>query len=85
MTRIHLQNEMFGSAERLLLVHGGLEAWTFRYPSGVAALRFTSPLGQLVLLPFQGQQIWSAEFGSRNLTMKSMFHQPYPTRNYLET
>lgn len=85
MTRIHLQNEMFGSAERLLLVHGELEAWTFRYPSGVAALRLVSPLGQLVLLPFQGQQIWSAEFGGRNLTMKSMFHQPYPTRNYLET
>jgi hypothetical protein len=42
-------------------------------------------LGQLVILPFQGQQIWSAEFGGRNLTMKSMFDAPRATRNYLET
>lgn len=85
MTRIHLQKEMFGDAEQLLIAHGDLTAWTFRYPSGVAALKLVSPLGQLVLLPFQGQQIWSAEFGGRNLTMKSMFSQPHPTRTYLET
>ena len=36
------------------------------------------------MLPFQGQQIWSAEFGGRNLTMKSMFSQPSATRAYLE-
>ncbi len=37
------------------------------------------------MLPFQGQQIWSAVFDGRNLTMHSMFDQPNPTRNYLET
>jgi len=36
-------------------------------------------------LPFQGQQVWSAEFGGRNLTMKSMFAEPRPTREYLHT
>ncbi|MCC6167301.1 MAG: DUF4432 family protein, partial [Caldilineaceae bacterium] len=33
----------------------------------------------------QGQQIWSASFGGRTLTMKSMFDQPKATQNYLET
>jgi hypothetical protein len=37
------------------------------------------------MLPFQGQQVWSAEFGGRNLTMKSMFAEPCPTREYLHT
>lgn len=34
---------------------------------------------ELVMLPFQGQQIWCATFGGRNVTMKSMFGQPNPT------
>ncbi|MBE0684653.1 MAG: DUF4432 family protein [Anaerolineaceae bacterium] len=42
-------------------------------------------LGNLVLLPFQGQQIWDATFCGRNLTMKSIFTQPYPTHNFLAT
>ena len=37
------------------------------------------------MLPFQGQQIWSAEMGRRNLTMKSMFTEPRPTQEYLAT
>ncbi|MCI0527535.1 MAG: DUF4432 family protein, partial [Nitrospira sp.] len=41
--------------------------------------------GQLVMLPFQGQQIWSAGFDGRDLTMRSMFSQPYPTREFLHT
>jgi len=37
------------------------------------------------MLPFQGQQIWSATFGGHNVTMRSMFHQPNPTQDYLQT
>jgi hypothetical protein len=59
-------------------------ASTFRYDSGVEALRIANKMGSLVLLPFQGQQIWSAEFGGRNLTMKSMFDEPRATTQYLE-
>ncbi len=36
------------------------------------------------MLPFQGMQIWSAEMDGQNLTMKSMFAEPHPTRTYLE-
>ncbi len=83
--KIHLRQEYFSEAEHELVSAGLLSASTLRYPSGVAGLRLHNELGELVLLPFQGQQIWSASFGGRNLTMKSMFSQPIPTRAYLET
>lgn len=68
-----------------MVEHGTLSASTFRFGSGVHGLRLQNELGQLALLPFQGQQIWSAAFRGRTLTMKSMFEEPRPTREYLQT
>ncbi len=84
-TTLHLAPEMFADKEKSLVEAGPLSASAFRFASGVCGLRLKNEIGQLVLLPYQGQQIWSAEFGGRNLTMKSMFDQPRPTRTYLET
>jgi hypothetical protein len=75
---------MFTEREGTLVEYASLSASVFRYESGVAGLRLRNELGQLEMLPFQGQQIWSAEFRGRNLTMKSMFSSPRPTREYLE-
>jgi hypothetical protein len=83
-TTVYLTPASFCERERLLVQHAALSAYTFRFESGVCGLRLENQLGQLVLLPFQGQQIWSAEFGGRTLTMKSMFDGPRPTREYLE-
>lgn len=77
--------EMFAERERVVLEHGSLAASAFRFASGVCGLRLKNELGELTLLPFQGQQIWSATFHGRELTMKSMFEAPHPTHNYLET
>ena len=84
-TIINLTPQLFNSNEQTLVTHGSLAATTFQYAGGVCAVRLHNEKGNLVLLPFQGQQIWSAEFGGRNLTMKSMFRQPRATRDYLET
>jgi len=84
-TIISITPQFFAEREKTLVERGPLSASTFRFESGVLGLRLKNELGQLVLLPFQGQQIWSAEFGGRNLTMKSMFTEPRPTREYLET
>lgn len=84
-TRFYLQPDAFGPRERLLLESGSLKAYTFRFASGVAAIRLTNAEGEIVMLPFQGQQIWSASFQGRELTMRSMFDQPYPTDDYLRT
>jgi hypothetical protein len=84
-TTIHLYPHMFGEKERTLVEHGPFSASVFRSENGVCGLRLGNGAGELVMLPFQGQQIWSATFDGRNLTMQSMFDQPRPTRTYLET
>jgi hypothetical protein len=83
-TIVHLSQAQFGRA-RPLIEHGPLSAATFRFDSGVCALELSNDRGQLVMLPFQGQQIWDATFDGRALTMGSMFEQPQPTRDYLQT
>ena len=83
--RFQLSKSMFGERERSLLRMDGVEATAFRYESGVEALRITNARGEIVLLPFQGQQIWSAAFDGRELGMRSMFPAPVATDRYLET
>ncbi len=82
-TIINLAPEFFSEREKVLVGYHTLTATAFRYEGGVCGLRLENRLGQIVLLPFQGQQIWSAEFDGRNLTMKSMFTEPRATRDYL--
>jgi hypothetical protein len=82
---IHLTPEQFTPKETMLAEYGELGASTFRYQSGVCAMRLKNALGELVMLPFQGQQIWDATMRGRRLTMKSMFDQPYSTRDFLST
>ena len=84
-TTFHLFPDQFTSHETLLAEHGELTASIFRYPSRVCALRLKNSLGELILLPHQGQQIWDATLRGRRLTMKSMFDQPYPTSDFLST
>jgi hypothetical protein len=84
-TTFHLHPSFFGEAERPLVENGELAAAAFLYPSGVQALRLRNAVGSIVVLPFQGQQIWDAQFYGRTLTMVSMFDQPYPTTEYLRT
>ena len=84
-TQIELYAEQFGEREKPLVTSGPLSANLFRFPSGVCTVRLRSDRGELVMLPFQGQQIWSAQMAGRSLTMKSMFDQPYPTREFLAT
>jgi hypothetical protein len=84
-TTIYLQPAFFEGKERTLVEAGPLSASAFRFDSGVAGLRLQNELGELVLLPFQGQQIWSAKFGGRELAMRTPFVEPRPTRVYLET
>ena len=80
-----LSPSVFTDQEKLVVQHGSLQAFAFRFSSGVCALRLVSDRINLVMLPFQGQQIWSAEVDGRNLTMKSMFTEPRSTQVFLHT
>ncbi|MBL8582760.1 MAG: DUF4432 family protein [Rhizobiaceae bacterium] len=82
---IELLRTNFGEHERSFARSGALVATAFRYASGVEALRIENGAGHVTLLPFQGQQVWDAQFLGRDLTMRSMFEEPLPTRDYLRT
>jgi hypothetical protein len=84
-TTFHLTPDQFTQHETLLAEQDELTASIFCFPSGVCAVRLKNSLGELTILPYQGQQIWDASLCGRRLTMKSMFDQPYPTRDFLST
>lgn len=83
--RIELTQAMFGESEKSLGAMGEFRLSTFRYSTGIAALRVANARGHIDVLPFKGQQIWRAVFDGRDLTMKSMFEEPVDTQSYLET
>ena len=83
-TRVNLTEDFFGPSEEIFLQHGRLTAALFRYRSGVHAVRLRGTRGEIVVLPFQGQQVWDASFEGRRLTMKAMRQEPVPTQSYLE-
>ena len=83
--RMELHRSSFGEAERTLCEMGAFRVSAFTYPSGIAALRVGNARGEIIVLPFKGQQIWRAGFDGRELTMKSMFDEPVDTMVYLET
>lgn len=80
---IALDGIAFGPAETRLAEAGGLSASVFRYPTGVAALRLRNAVGEIICLPYQGQQIADAVFHGRRLTMRSMFGDPPLSAHYL--
>jgi hypothetical protein len=84
-TKFNLHQSFFSEAEKILTEHQGLTASTFLFGSGVHGLRLTNQVGEIVVLPFQGQQVWDAQFFGRTLTMQSMFDTPFPTNAYLHT
>ncbi|SDO43350.1 protein of unknown function [Aureimonas jatrophae] len=83
--RIDLTEAMFGETERRLCAFEGISVTTFRYASGVAGLRIGTRRGEVVILPFRGQQIWRARFDGREFAMRSMFDEPARSTTYLET
>lgn len=60
-----------------------LSVCSFRYTTGVAALEISNRRGKITMLPFQGQQVWDAEFNGRRLTMHSPVKEPNPNRDFL--
>jgi len=85
MSILHLKKSMFGEKEALLVNHEGIHVLAFRYPSGICALRVSGPKGELILLPFDGQQIWRADMLGHALTMRSMFEEPTGSNVFLKT
>ncbi len=80
-----IDRSTFGLSPELLLTFGELKVLQFRFASGVEALKVAHPEGHVVLLPYQGQQIWDAVFFGRSLRMVNFFDQPEPTNDLLDS
>jgi hypothetical protein len=83
--KVNLYINMFREQEKMLLEFGHINASTFIFPSGVRGLRIRNSNGELIMLPFQGQQIWKANFCGHDLSMKSSYNQPLPTTDFMKT
>ena len=83
--RIELYDQMFNEKERILCQFDTFSITTFRYESGVAALRIINARGEIIVLPFQGQQVWRAKFDGRELTMRSCLMSLFPQENIWKT
>ena len=83
MVTIPLYPDLFDG--RTIARMGAIAVRAFTFPTGVAALEIENGAGRVVLLPFQGQQVWDAVFQGRRLTMETPFPAPLPTRDYLRT
>ena len=86
--RINLTKGFFdtlGEQEFLFASSDYMKVYAFKYSQGVEALKVDNENGYFIILPFQGQQIWRANFLGRELTMKTNCHKPVPTKVYLET
>jgi len=83
--RINLDRSLFREKERILCEINGLKAMSFLFSSGVHALRLENSSGHIVVLPWQGQQVWDAVFHGRRLTMNTFFPEPISTVNLLDS
>ena len=83
--RLPLYQHTWGDAARPVLEAEAFSAHAWTYPSGVKALSLQNARGRLVVLPWQGQMIWDAEFDGHNLTMRNLFEQPRPTAAIIGT
>jgi hypothetical protein len=74
--KINLRKEFFSDVRRTLAEAGEFKAETFRYTTGVEALKVSNARGSFTILPFMGQMIWRCDFDGRELAMKSMHEEP---------
>ncbi|WP_296254816.1 MULTISPECIES: aldose 1-epimerase family protein [unclassified Pseudomonas] len=84
-TTIALFAELFAGGEKTLLESADFRVLAWTYPSGVKALALENTRGRVVVLPYQGQMVWSAVFDGCDLTMRNMFEQPRPSPTVIGT
>ena len=82
---IALTPEQFTTNETTLAESADFRVLAWTYPGGVRALALENARGRLVVLPYQGQMIWSAIFDGCDLTMHNMFSRPRPSPTIIGT
>ncbi|QLB13316.1 uncharacterized protein DUF4432 [Bisgaardia hudsonensis] len=84
-TTISLTKNQFSQKENTILENDEFQVVSFKYSSGIEALRVSNSKGFIVVLPFYGQIIWDAVFEGHNLKMKNMFNEPKVGTSIIDT
>lgn len=83
--KLSLYHDQFVSEERELFRDEEFAVRSFTYATGVEALRIENSVGEMIVLPYQGQQIWDLSMFGRRQTMQTAFRAPVPNVEYLRT
>ena len=79
--KLNLGSVVFGERPATVAQSGEFKAESFRYSTGVAALKVSNSRGSFTILPFMGQQIWRCDFDGMELAMKSIYDEPKDCRS----
>lgn len=71
-----LNKEDFSSTQKAVLENEHFKVETFKYSSGIEALKVSNSKGYMTILPYYGQIIWDVVFNGQSLTMENMFTEP---------
>lgn len=83
--KFFLTPKMFSDREHLILENGSMKAYTFLFSTGVCGIRVENENGYIIVLPFQGQQIWRVNFLDHELVMRTSFDEPRKPEHFLST
>lgn len=83
--KIALFREQFSRHEQEIFHSDNFTVTSFKYASGIEALKISNSRGYVTILPYYGQMIWDAEFDGHNLKMDNMFSQPKRGENIVDT
>ncbi|MCL5073075.1 MAG: DUF4432 family protein [Actinobacteria bacterium] len=82
-TKILINKDFFSDKEQNFIENDSLKIFLFKYETNICAVKLVNKNGYIIVLPFNGQQIWDAVFNSRSLKMASSFTLPINTDNFL--
>lgn len=75
---------MFAEKEHGMLESPTFSVSAFRYKSGVEALRIRAGRGELIWLPYLGQQVWDWSVDGKSLKFEGFVEEPSYGRNFLQ-
>ena len=82
---ISLERSYFTQISKMVLKSEEMSAELFSYDTGVEAIRLRNQRGEVVVLPYLGQMIWSSTMDQVPLQMGSHIQKPRMTSDLLAT
>lgn len=79
-----LYPSMFAEKEQELLKSASYSVSTFRYRSGVEAVRIAAGRGEFIWLPYLGQQIWDWSVDGKSRKFEGFVAEPSYGKNFLQ-